>query len=63
MGFGSVKNCQKSGEEVILSFAEGDELRILLMGLKRFTKGYIINPKKMRREVASKLIYENRFCF
>ena len=61
--YGAIKNCQKSGEEVILSFAEGDEQRMLLIGLKRFTKGYAINPKKLRREVAAKLIEENRYCF
>ena len=42
---------------------EGDEKSMLLMGLKRFTKGYTINPKKLRREVAAKLIEENRYCF
>ena len=61
--YSAIKNCQKAGEEVILSFAEGDEQRILLMGLKRFTKGYNINTKQMRREVAAKLITENRYCF
>ncbi|MEC8853069.1 MAG: acyl-CoA dehydrogenase family protein, partial [Bacteroidota bacterium] len=61
--YGAIKNCQKSGEEVILSFTEGDEQKMLLMGLKRFTKGYAINPKKLRREVAAKLIEENKYCF
>ncbi|MDO7702620.1 MAG: acyl-CoA dehydrogenase, partial [Flavobacteriaceae bacterium] len=61
--YSSIKNCQKAGEEVILSFAEGDEQRMLLMGLKRFTKGYTINPKEMRRNIANKLIEENRYCF
>ena len=59
----SIKNCNQSGEEVILSFAEGDEQRMLLMGLKRFTKGYTINPKEMRRNIAAKLIEENKYCF
>jgi len=61
--YDGIKNCQKSGEEVILSFTEGDEQRMLLMGLKRFTKGYTINPKEMRRSVAAKLIEENKYCF
>ncbi len=59
----AIKDCNQSGEEVILSFAEGDEQRMLLMGLKRFTKGYTINPKEMRRAIASKLIEENKYCF
>jgi len=59
----AINNCNQSGEEVILSFAEGDEQRILLMGLKRFTKGYKINPKEMRRSIAAKIIEENKYCF
>ncbi len=59
----SIKNCQRRGEEVILSFAEGDEQIVLLMGLKRFTKGYTINPKNIRRNITDKLIEENRYCF
>ena len=61
--YSAIKNCQKAGEEVILSFAGGDEQRMLLMGLKRFTKGYNINPKELRREIAAKLIEENKYCF
>ena len=61
--YSTIKNCQRYGEEVILSFAEGDEQKMLLIGLKRFTKGYIINPKKLRRNIANKIIRENRYCF
>ena len=61
--YSAIKNCQRYGEEVILSFTEGDEQRILLMGLKRFTKGYRINPKNLRRSIAEKLIEEKRYCF
>ena len=59
----AINNCSQSGKEVILSFTEGDEQKILLMGLKRFTKGYKINPKELRREIADKLIKENQYCF
>ena len=59
----AIKNCNQAGEEVILSFSEGDEQKILLMGLKRFTKGYNINVKRLRREIADKLIEENQYCF
>ncbi|MAJ90136.1 MAG: acyl-CoA dehydrogenase [Flavobacteriales bacterium] len=61
--YSAIKNCQKYAEEVILSFTTGDEQKILLTGLKRFTKGYTINPKKLRINIADKLIKENRFCF
>ena len=61
--YSAIKNLQKCGEEVILSFAEGDEQRMLLMGLRRFTKGDNINPKQLRRSISVKLIEENKYCF
>jgi alkylation response protein AidB-like acyl-CoA dehydrogenase len=59
----AIKKLRNAGEEVILSFAEGDELRILLIGLKRFTKGYMVNPKQLRRSIAEKMLKENKYCF
>lgn len=52
-----------AAKEVIYAFAEGDELRMLLMGLKRFTKVEPYNLKEARRKVASKLIEKNKYCF
>ncbi len=51
------------GKNAVSAFAEGDELKILLLGLKRFTKFAPINTVKLRREVADKLIEENKYCF
>jgi len=53
----------KNGKEAINSFAEGDEQRMMLMGLKRFTKVDPYNSKEGRRRVAAKLISENKYCF
>lgn len=52
------------GKEGIASFAEGDEQRMMLMGLKRFTK-YVNMPNivALRNKIASKLINENQYCF
>jgi len=49
----------KAGKDAILSFAEGDEARMMLTGLKRFTKTNPINPKTMRQEIAQQLIAAN----
>ena len=53
----------KAGKEAINSFAEGDELRMMLMGLKRFTKQEPFNAKEARRRIAGKLIDANQYCF
>ena len=53
----------KNGKEAITSFAEGDEMRMMLMGIKRFTKTEPFNAKEARRRVAAKLIAENKYCF
>jgi len=54
----------KNGREGIVSFSEGDEQRMLLMGLKRFTK-YANYPNviELRNLIAEKLKAENRYCF
>lgn len=51
------------GKEAINSFAEGDEQRMMLMGLRRFTKIEPMNLKDARQRIAKKLIEENKYCF
>jgi hypothetical protein len=51
------------GKEALNSYAEGDELRMMLMGLKRFTRQEPFNIKAARQEIALKLINENKYCF
>lgn len=53
----------KNGKDAINSFASGDELRMMLMGLKRYTKTEPFNVKEARRRVAARLISENKYCF
>jgi alkylation response protein AidB-like acyl-CoA dehydrogenase len=52
-----------SGKEALNSYAEGDELRMMLMGLKRYTKQEAFNPKAARQTIAEKLISANKYCF
>lgn len=51
------------GKEALNSYGEGDELRMMLMGLKRYTKQEPFNAKAARQAVAQKLITENKYCF
>lgn len=59
----TTSNMIKYGRDALASFAEGDLLRTMLMGLKRFTKYPPQNVKKLRRIVADKMIAENSYCF
>jgi alkylation response protein AidB-like acyl-CoA dehydrogenase len=54
----------QKGKEGIVSFAEGDEQRMMLMGLKRFTK-YTNMPNVigLREKIAAKLIAENKYVY
>ncbi|MDR9487755.1 acyl-CoA dehydrogenase family protein [Salibacter sp.] len=53
----------KCGREALMSYAEGDELRMQMMGIKRFTKIEPFNIKQTRREVAEAIIKENKYIF
>jgi alkylation response protein AidB-like acyl-CoA dehydrogenase len=53
----------KSGKEAINAFADGDEQRMMLLGLKRFTKYGPFNSKDARRRIAEKLISAGKYCF
>jgi alkylation response protein AidB-like acyl-CoA dehydrogenase len=59
----AVDRVNKHGKEAINAFAEGDEQRMMLLGLKRFTKYTPYNSKEARRRIAAKLIAENKYCF
>jgi hypothetical protein len=52
-----------SGKHAITAFNDGDMLRIMLMGLKRFTKYDSFNTIAARRRIADKMIAEGGFCF
>ncbi|ELY1979695.1 acyl-CoA dehydrogenase family protein [Flavobacterium psychrophilum] len=54
----------QKGKESIISFAEGDEQRMMLMGLRRFTKyTNMPNVVGLRETITTKLVAENAYCF
>ena len=62
--FHAIEKINSKGKEAIVSFAEGDEQRMMLMGLKRFTKyTNIPNVVALRNTIAEKLTQENAYCF
>ena len=51
----------KSGKDAVNAFAGGDEQRMMLLGLKRFTKTEPFNSKEARRRIAARLESENKY--
>jgi alkylation response protein AidB-like acyl-CoA dehydrogenase len=62
--YNAVDIISQKGKEAVVSFAEGDEQRMMLMGLRRFTKyTNMPNVVKLRETITNKLVAENNYCF
>ncbi len=62
--FNAVEKIKFKATEAVYSIAEGDELRMLLMGLKRFTKyNSTPNLNELRKTIAKKVREDNRYGF
>ena len=59
--YDSADKIDKHGKDAINAFADGDEQRMLLMGLKRFTKANPFNSKEAKRRIADKLIAVGKY--
>lgn len=59
----AVQKIRNHGDEAVACFTEGDELKVMLMGMKRFTKMNSFNTRDLRRAVAEKMITENKFPY
>jgi alkylation response protein AidB-like acyl-CoA dehydrogenase len=53
----------KAGKDALNSFADGDELRMMHIGLRRFTKVDPYNTKESRRRIADKLVADDGYKF
>jgi hypothetical protein len=51
----------KAGKDALNSFADGDELRMMHIGLKRFTKVDPYNTKEARRTICAQLVADNGY--
>jgi len=59
----AVDGTNKAGKEALWAFADGDEQRMMLVGLRRFTKMEPFNVKQARQNVAQQIIEANRYIF
>ncbi|MBS1641316.1 MAG: acyl-CoA dehydrogenase family protein [Bacteroidetes bacterium] len=53
----------KAGKDALNSFADGDELKMMHIGLKRFTKVEPFNTKDARRRICNTMLAANKYCF
>jgi alkylation response protein AidB-like acyl-CoA dehydrogenase len=61
--YDTVDQVNKFGKDAIGTMTEGDEQRLLAMGLKRFTKADLYNAKEARRRIADVLIAANEYAY
>ena len=61
--YDAADSINKAGKDALNAFADGDELRMMHIGLKRFTKTEPFNTKASRRRIADKMIEERGYCF
>ena len=59
----AIEKAASAGKQAIYAFADGDELRLMLLGLKRFTKIDPFNLKEARRRVANHVIEKGEYPF
>lgn len=59
----SALEIDKHAKQSVMAWAEGDELRMILMGIKRFTKFEPFNTKEAKRRIAKKLIEQGKYAF
>ena len=61
--FDAADRISHAGKEALNAFADGDEQRMMLMGLKRFTKVDSFNTKDARRRIAAKVLETEHYFF
>lgn len=59
----AVDKINAAGKEAIAAFTNGDEQRVMLMGMKRYTKMNPVNTMQLRREIAEEMISANKYVF
>ncbi len=61
--YDSACNINKAAKDAINSFVEGEEQKIMLDRIDHFTNVKPVNTKRARRNIAEKLLEENKYCF
>ncbi len=59
----AIERCSTHAKNAVASWADGDTKRMLMLGIKRYTKHDFVNTKELRRAIAAELIAANKYCF
>jgi len=59
----AVNTITAAAKEAIAVVTKGDEQKVMLMGLKRFTKMELVNTKELRRQIADTMIQKGEFPY
>lgn len=59
----AVDRVNVNGRTAVNNMLEGDEQRLLLLGIKRFTKAPLVNTKEARRRIAKTLCEAGKYCY
>ena len=54
--FEAMDTIESAAREALFSFTQGDEQRVMMMGLKRYLKPLPVNVKELRRQIAAEMI-------
>lgn len=61
--FDAIDRIAKNAKDALCSFAEGEPLRMMLMGIKRYAKYKNVNVRDARRAIAKPIIDANEYCY
>lgn len=61
--FDAIDRIAKNAKDALCSFAEGEPLRMMLMGVKRYAKYKTVNVRDARKAIAKPIIEANEYCY
>lgn len=59
----AIERCNTHAKNAVSAWADGDTKRMLMLGIKRYTKHDFLNTKELRRTIASELLTANEYCY
>ncbi|WP_111668861.1 acyl-CoA dehydrogenase family protein [Algoriphagus litoralis] len=59
----AIEKINAAAKEAIAAFTKADEQKVMLMGLKRYTKAELVNTKVLRRQIADYMIAQGKYPF